>query len=100
VYVLTGPGTRSGKEIVCYALQKHRRATLVGEPTAGAVLGGRPYLMRDGAILLVPVEDVLCDGQRLEGRPIKPDVEVKDVIDFADGADPVLEAALKLASDG
>ena len=100
VYILTGPGTRSGKEIVCYALQKHRRATLVGESTAGAVLGGSPRLMRDGAILLVPVEDVLCDGQRLEGRPIKPDVEVKDAIEFVDGADTVLETALKLASDG
>ena len=99
VYILTAPGTRSGKEIVCYALQKHRRATLVGEPTAGAVLGGRPFLMRDGAVLLVPVEDVRCDGQRLEGHPIRPDVEVKDVVEFADGADPVLEAALKLASE-
>jgi carboxyl-terminal processing protease len=98
VYILTGPGTRSGKEIVCHALQKHRRATLVGEPTAGAVLGGSPRLMRDGAILMTPVEDVLCDGERLEGRPIKPDVETKDAIEFADGADPVLEAALKLAS--
>jgi carboxyl-terminal processing protease len=100
VYILTGPGTRSGKEIVCYALQKHRRATLVGEPTAGAVLGGSPRLMRDGAILLVPVEDILCDGERLEGHPIKPDVAVKDAIEFADGADPVLEAALKRASGG
>ena len=99
LYILTGPGTRSGKEIVCHALQKHRRATLVGEPTAGAVLGGSPHLMRDGAILLVPVIDVLCDGQRLEGHPIKPDVEVKDLIEFADGADPALEAALKLASE-
>jgi hypothetical protein len=54
--------------------------------------------MRDGAILLLPVEDVLVDGERLEGRPVKPDVEKKDKVEFADGADPVLEAALNLAS--
>ena len=100
VYVLTGPGTRSGKELVCHALQKHGRATLIGAPTAGAVLGASPFPMRDGALLLLPVTDVLVDGQRLEGKPIKPDVAIEDRIAFADGADPVLDAALELARRG
>jgi carboxyl-terminal processing protease len=99
VFILTGPGTRSGKEVVCHTLQKHRRAKLVGAKTAGAVLGGRPFLLTDGSLLMVAVTDVRTDGERLEGLGVKPDIEALDPIEFADGLDPLLERALQLASE-
>src|SRR5262245_13534689 len=43
LFVLINEGSRSGKEVVSFALQKHRRATLVGTRTAGAVIAGKPF---------------------------------------------------------
>ena len=99
VFILTGPGTRSGKEMVCRVLQRHRRATLVGEKTAGAVLGGGPFVLADGSLLLLAKFDIRVDGERLEGIGVKPDVEGPDVLEYADGSDPLLERSLQLASE-
>jgi carboxyl-terminal processing protease len=98
LYVLINGGSHSGKEMVAFALQKRHLATLVGERTGGAVLGGRPYLLSDGSLLYLAVADCIVDGQHLEGRGVKPDLEVADVLPFAQGEDRQLEAALSLAA--
>ncbi|MBK9206168.1 MAG: hypothetical protein IPL73_27910 [Candidatus Obscuribacter sp.] len=41
--VLINEGSRSGKEIIAYALQKSKRAVLVGTNTAGYVVAGRLF---------------------------------------------------------
>ncbi len=92
-------GSRSGKEVVARALQRHRRATLVGERTAGAVLAGQPFLLTDGSLLFLAVQDVLVDGERLEGVGVSPDVAVAADLPYAEGRDPQLERALELAAD-
>ena len=94
--VLIDGGTRSGKEVVSRALQRHKRAILVGERTAGAVVAGQPHLLADGSLLFLAVHDVDVDGERLEGVGVKPDVQVPAGLEFAEGRDPQLERALEV----
>ena len=98
VVVLIDGGSRSGKEVVARALQRHKRATLVGERTAGAVVAGRPFLLSDGSLLFLAVHDVRVDGERLEGVGVTPDVPVSPDLPYAEGRDPQLERALDLAA--
>ena len=100
VVVLINGGSRSGKEVVARALQRHKRATLVGERTAGAVVAGKPFLLSDGSLLFLAVEDVRVDGERLEGVGVTPDVPVSPDLQYAEGRDPQLERALDLAAGG
>jgi carboxyl-terminal processing protease len=99
VVLLINRGSRSGKEAVAYALKKHNLATLVGERTAGAVVGGRLFKLGDDAIMYLAVSDVRVDGVRLEGVGVEPDVAVPDELPFADGRDPQLEKALDVAAE-
>ena len=96
--LLINEGSSSGKEIVAHAMKKHRIATLVGKKTAGAVLGGRCFVLSNRSLLYLAVGDVRVDGERLEGRGVEPDVVVEEALPFADGADPQLEAALEVAA--
>ncbi len=91
--VLIDHGTRSGKEMVADALQRAGIATLVGTPTAGAVLGGTTFPMSDGSLLMVAVTDVRIDGRAIENSPVLPDIHVERPIPYCDGADPQLDAA-------
>lgn len=90
--VLIDEGTRSGKEMVADALQRAGVATLVGTPTAGAVLGGSAFPLSDGSLLMVAVTDVRLDGRTLEGNPVQPDVLVERPLPYCNGADPQLDA--------
>lgn len=98
VVLLINRGSRSGKEAVAAALQKHRLATLVGERTAGAVLAGQCFEVGSDAVLYLAVADVRVDGQRLEGVGVAPDIEVPDSLPFADGRDPQLDKAVQAAA--
>lgn len=95
--VLIDGGSRSGKEAVSRALQRHRLATLVGERTAGAVLAGKPILLSDGSLLYLAVSDIQVDGERLEGVGVTPDVPVASELPYAEGRDPQLDRALEVA---
>jgi carboxyl-terminal processing protease len=98
LFVLINGGSRSGKEVVAYSVQKHHLGTLIGENTAGAVLAGTVFEVGRAGLLYLAVEDVRVDGERLEGRGVRPDVEVKDTLMYAAGTDPQLEKALALAA--
>ncbi len=95
--VLIDRGTRSGKEVFAYACKSHNRGVLVGTPTAGAVVGGRPFLLGDGSLLIVATHDVRVNGVRLEGVGVTPDIFIE-----SEHADPeqaaIAEAAEALAS--
>lgn len=97
VVMLVNEGSRSGKEMLAYAFRKYEVGQIVGSKTAGAVLGGRAYIMDDGSLLYVAVVDVLVDGTRLEGVGITPDVEVPFSVAYAQGADPQKEQAIETA---
>ncbi len=98
VVLLVDGGSRSGKEILAYAYRKHGLARLVGERTAGAVLGGKPLSLGDGSLLYVAVSDVLVEGERLEGVGVDPDVHVARELPYSGGRDPQLAVAVAEAA--
>ena len=95
VVLLVNEGSRSGKEIFAFGFQKYGIGPVIGARTAGAVVGGRPYLIRPGILLYLAVADVRADGERLEGRGVTPDVVVPFDIRYANGSDPQLDAAIE-----
>lgn len=88
-------GTRSGMEVLAYSLAK-AGVLLVGRRTAGAVLGGRPYVLADGRLLLLAVVDVRVEGERLEGVGVAPALKVRADLRYSDGSDPRLDRALEV----
>ncbi|MBZ4419717.1 S41 family peptidase [Myxococcus sp. RHSTA-1-4] len=98
VVLLVNGNSRSGKEMVAFAFKKHKRATLVGQRTAGAVLAGAPLRLSNGDLLYLAVSDVEVEGVRLEGTGVPVDVEVPDVLPYAAGKDPQLDKALDVAA--
>jgi len=91
VYVLTSSRTFSGAEEFAYDLQARKRATIVGETTAGGANAGRPVPLPYGLTLFVPTGRAInpVTGTNWEGVGVKPD--------YAVGADGALEAAYRLA---
>jgi carboxyl-terminal processing protease len=84
-------GTASAAEIFAGCLQAHGRAVVVGERTYGKGSAQRIVPDRDGpgAVYATVASFALPDGQPIEGRGVRPDVEVP-------GGD-ALEAARALA---
>ena len=98
VAMLINSGTRSGKEILAYGFKKYGLGELIGTRTAGAVLAARAFLLSDGGLLILAVDDVFVDGQRLEGVGVTPTIEVPFTMEYAQGKDPQLERAIALLS--
>jgi carboxyl-terminal processing protease len=90
--VVIDHGSRSAKELLSYQLQRSHRATLVGETTAGNVLGTRPLRINDWSYLEIPMMDIKVGGVRLEGKGVTPDVEVPSGIDPVERAAEILTA--------
>lgn len=98
VVMLINEGSRSAKEILAYGFQQYDIGPVVGSPTAGAVVAGRPFLMPDQSLLYVAVKDVYVDTTvRLEGVGVTPDVVVPLSIPYAQGQDPQKERAIAMA---
>ena len=92
--VLINGGSRSAKEVLSFILKTSKRATLIGSPTAGNVLGTFPQKIGDWAYLEIPMVDVFANGVRLENNGVKPNITVPVEFDES-GKDLVLAAALK-----
>ena len=92
LYILTSGRTGSAAESFSYTLKNAKRATLVGEATAGAANPGRPYRLPDGFSVFVsngtPVSPIT--GGNWEGTGVLPDVEITS----ADAMDRALSLAL------
>jgi Peptidase family S41 len=94
VYVLTSARTISGGEQFCYDLKALKRATLVGETTAGASHAGAFYRI-DGhfAVAIPEVRPLNPYGTAdWQGVGVAPDVAVK--------AEDALDKAMELARKG
>lgn len=102
VIVLVDRGTASAAEIFATVLQDHGRATVIGRPTAGAVLASWFHELPDGGQLQLSREDYLAPkGRRLEGKGLEPDVVVpRTLADVRAGLDRDLEAALRALDSG
>lgn len=97
VVMLVNQGSRSGKEILAQGFRKYRVGQIVGSNTAGAVVAGRAFMIKDGSLLYLAVADVLVDGDRLEGKGVAPDIDVPFTLEYAQGADPQKEKAIEVA---
>jgi carboxyl-terminal processing protease len=96
--LLTNRGSKSGKEIIAYAVKKHGLARIVGEPTGGAVLPGGPFCLDNGAVLYLARSRLTVDGEVLEGKGVAPDVAVPFDLRHAAGRDRQLEAAIDVVT--
>lgn len=97
VAVLVDRTSRSAAELTPAALQEARRAVVVGERTAGAVLISQNTPLPDGGRLTLSRADfVTRGGVRLEKRGVLPDIEVAATwADRREGRDPALALALR-----
>lgn len=93
VAMLVNGGTRSGKEVLAYGFKKYRLGEVIGTRTEGAVLAATAFLI-GGGLLLLAVDDVLVDGERLEGVGVTPTIEVQAGLVYGGRGDPQLERAV------
>jgi carboxyl-terminal processing protease len=98
--MLVNGGTRSGKEVLAYGFKKNGFGQVIGERTAGALLAGTAFLLSDGSLLILAVEDAAVDGERIEGKGVAPSIEVPFDIRYAAGKDPQLDKAIAVLADG
>jgi len=95
---LTDRGTRSAKEVIAQKIQVAGIGKLVGERTAGAVVPAAFKEVGGGAVLMFPMSSLGKLTEQLEGKGVKPDVKVVDVLPYTAGADPILEAGVTVLS--
>lgn len=93
---LINKGSRSGKEILAYALKKTKRAKLIGDTTGGAVLGGSFHYIDNNCALYLPIIDVKIDGVRIEGVGVEPDIHVENKDQTQAGYDKQLNEAKRI----
>jgi C-terminal processing protease CtpA/Prc len=98
VAMLINGGTRSGKEVLAYGFKKNGFGEVIGERTAGALLAGTGFLLSDGSLVILAVEDAAVDGERIEGKGVDPTIEVPFDIRYAAGKDPQLDKAIAVLS--
>ncbi len=98
VVILTDHGTGSTSEVFAAGLQDLGRATVVGTPSAGAVLPSVFDTLPTGAIFQYAVSDYRSPKSVLiEGRGVFPDRQVRQTRQaLLNGGDEQLEAAVKI----
>ena len=99
VVLLTNARTASAAEVFAASLREEGRASVVGEPTCGCVLGIRErHTLPDGGVLDISEMDYhTAGGTRLEGAGLSPDVEVTPAReDLRRGRDRALERAVEM----
>ncbi len=76
VYILTGRGTGSASEGFAYAMQKLKRATIVGDTSAGAGIAGGNVQLGHNLQAFVPIKMVVGPNDNVgwEGIGVVPDV--------------------------
>lgn len=100
VYVLIDEGTGSGAEELAYDLQAMRRATLVGQTTAGAANPGGYRPLSGGFVAFIPMQVVssVLTGENWEGVGVLPDIEVPAAEALTQAHRLALESILKDAT--
>jgi carboxyl-terminal processing protease len=98
VVVLIDASSASSAEIFASVLKDHRRGTIVGRKSAGAVLASWFYPLPDGGQLQLSREDYMApNGRRIETNGVEPDVVVtRTLADLRAGRDRDVEAALAI----
>ncbi|WP_084810196.1 hypothetical protein [Bradyrhizobium sp. NAS80.1] len=73
-----------------HGFKKYRLGELIGPLTEGGVLAATAFVIGSG-LLLLAVEDVWVDGERLEGVGVTPMIEVQAGAASAGSDDPPTE---------
>jgi carboxyl-terminal processing protease len=100
IQVLVTTGTSGAAELFAAALDGNKRADLVGEHTLGrAAIQKLVKLPENRGLWLTYARYLTPSGDAIQGKGLKPDVEVEDadVTEFGapvSDADPILDAAL------
>jgi C-terminal processing protease CtpA/Prc len=102
--VLVDSQSASSAEIFARVMQLEKRATVIGDQTAGAVMRSRLYGHQLGVDIVVPygasITDanlVMTDGKSLEGAGVAPDdLRLPTPEDLASRRDPILAHAASL----
>jgi carboxyl-terminal processing protease len=77
--IMTSRGTASGAELAAVALQKNKRATVVGEHTYGDASILQPVTMDDGSAVILSVAKYYSpDGKAIQDNGLTPDEQVID----------------------
>ncbi len=95
VALLINERSTSGKELFTYGFKKLKLGPVVGHSTAGAVVGGRIFLLSNGDVLYLAATDVNVDGVRLEGKGVDPDTPVDRTLMDPPSGDPQLQKAME-----
>ncbi len=75
LHILTSARTASACEPFVYGMKYFKRATIIGERTAGAMLSKIPFAMSNGFKLYLPVTDYYTiDGVRLDKNGVEPNI--------------------------
>ena len=78
LYVLINKKTASTCEPLVYELKQQKRAIIVGEKTAGAMLNGEKFDLFNNFHMYIPTADYYTsDGYRIEQNGVKPTIETK-----------------------
>jgi C-terminal processing protease CtpA/Prc len=80
LYILVNSGTASAAEAFAFALQNQKRATVVGEPSAGAAFMNQYYLVNDQLMVSVSSDAPFlpCTEISWQGTGIQPNLVAND----------------------
>jgi carboxyl-terminal processing protease len=94
--ILIDEGSASTSEIFAAGLRDHDRARVFGTPSAGAALPAVMHQLPNGDVFMhASMDYIRPNGERVEGRPVVPDVETPlRRSDLKAGRDSALQAAL------
>lgn len=101
IVLLVNEWTNSAAEMVAGFAQTHRLATVVGNKTAGNVLGAANFKVGGGYTLRLPIFGWYTPcGDCLEGKGVSPDIKVDvDPYRLNAGFDDQMEKALEIVRD-
>lgn len=78
IYLLTNNSTASTCEPLVYGLKQQKRAIIIGEKTAGAMLNGEIFKLDKGFKMVIPTADYYTsDGYKIDQNGVKPNIETK-----------------------
>jgi len=98
IVILVNEYTHSAAEMVASFAKENHLATFVGTRTAGEVLGGANFKLRNGYRLRMPVAGwYTWQGDCIEGKGVEPDIVVENSPpSLAAGIDVQLEKATEV----
>lgn len=92
LFILTNSKTASTCEPIVYELQRQKRATIIGERTAGIMLNGEMFDLGKGFKMFIPTADYYSsDGIKIDQKGVKPNIQTK--------SEDALTTVLKLIKD-